>query len=257
MLAILLSNLPGIITAFIAAIPAFLLAINTIVSSRARKPLVLIDPAINLLGITYTALERHELKTLRRWKLKKWSLLLAALLISYAAIYLFIAIFIVDNYFVFLYIGLLTMVIFFIIFMYSKLRRYSFLGEREYPMLGLTSTNVEFVLFQKAEIMVQADYPYLIAKCYQALKSLKVQTIRINSDDDMRNSSLNSSKIALKLVQTEKPGIYRISIEPVITGKKTNDHEESSKSIEALIERVLDVPRNYTAPLNLNVKIES
>jgi hypothetical protein len=257
MFAILLSNLPGIITAFISAIPALLLAINTIVSKRTHKPLVLIDPAINLLGISYTALEAHELKAFRRLKLKKWSLILAFLLITYTAIYLFIDIFIISNYLISLYIGILTLVTFFIVSVYNNMRKYNLLSERQYPLLGLTSPNVEFVLFRKAEMIIQADYGYLIAKCYQALKSLKIQTVRINSDDDMRNSSLSSSRIAVKVVQTEKAGIYKISIEPVVTSNKTNDHEESSKSIEALMERVLDVPDNYTPPMNLNIRIES
>jgi len=257
MLALLLNNLPGIITACISAIPALLVAINAIVSNRAHKPLALIDPAINLLGISYTALETHELKALQRLKLKKWSLILAFLLITYAAIYLFIDIFIFRNYLFFLYIGTLTLIIIFVVFVYNNLRRYNFFGEREYPMLGLTSPNVEFVLFRKADIMIQADYHYLVAKCYQALKSLKIQTVRINSDDDRHNSSLSSSRIAIKVVQTEKPGIYKISIEPVVTSNRTNDREESSRAIEALMERVLDVPDNYAPPMNVNVRIES
>lgn len=256
MWALLLSNLPGIISACIAAIPTLLLAINTIVSSNSRKPLVRIDPAINLLGIAYTALEIHELKAFQRLKLRNWSLVLAFILITYTAIYLFIDIFIFSNYILFLYIGIITLAIFFSVFVSGRLRRYSFFRPKEYLSLGLTSPNVEFVLFRKVEITILADYPYLIAKCYQALKSLKSQTVSINSDDNMYKSLICSSRIAINLIQTEKPAIYKISIEPLSTSHKTNDREETSKSIEALMERILNVPDNYTPPVNLNVRIE-
>jgi hypothetical protein len=256
MLTLLLNNLPGIITAFIAAIPALLLAVNTIVSSHARKPIVLIDPALNLLGITYTALDKQELKAFQRLKFKRWSLIFAFLLTTYVAIFLFIYIFITHDYIIYLYIGIAAIFIFGIIFIYNNLREYSFISNIQYSVFHLTSPNVEFVLFRKAEMTIQADYPYLIAKCYQALKSLKIQTVKIHTDDDICNGSLITSKMAINLIQTENTGIYKIIVKPVLTGKKTNDHEVISRSIETIIERLLDIPSNYTAPLNLRIKIE-
>jgi hypothetical protein len=103
---------------------------------------------------------------------------------------------------------------------------------------------------------IQADYSYLIAKCYQALKSLRIQTVKIHSDDDLHNGSLISSKMAINLIQTEKIDIYRIIIKPIFIGKKKHDYEENSKCIETIIERLLDIPSNYTPPLNLRIKIE-
>jgi hypothetical protein len=256
MFELLSSNLPGIITAFIAAIPALLLAINTIVSSHARKPIVLIDPALNLLGITYTALDEQELKAFRRLKFKRWSLIFAFLLTTYVAIFLFIYRFITHAYINYLYIGIAVILIFSVTFIYSSIKGYNFISNIQYSVFHLTSPNIEFALFRKAEMTIQADYPYLIAKCYQALKSVKIQTVRINSVDNSHNSSLSSSKMAISLIQTEKTDSHKIIIEPVITNKATHDYEETSKCIESLIERLLDIPSNYTAPLNLRIKIE-
>jgi len=258
MLALLLSNLPSIISAAVAAIPTLLLVINTIVNSRTHKPLELIDPAISLLGITYTALETPELRAFQRLKLRKWTFLLAFILITYIAIYLFIDVIIINNYLLFLYVGVVAIVSFFLFFVCSRLRWYSFFRGKEYLSSGLPApnVNVEVLLFRKAELLIQADYSYLIAKCYQALKASKIQIVTINSDDELHNSSLSSARIAIDLAQTARPGIYKISIEPILTGKKANDREESSKSIEALLERILDVPDNYTSPVNLHIRVE-
>src|SRR5436305_6452838 len=199
MFAPLFNNFPGIITALISAIPALLLAINTIVNSHNRKPIELIDPAFNLLGITYTALDKQELKAFRKLKLKKYSLIFAFLLITYVTIYLFISTFILADQFVFLYIAIAIIIIFFILFMYIELRGYRSFDEMEYPFFDIPFSNVEFAVFQKAEMMIQADYPYLIAKFYQALKSLRIQTVKINSDEHICNGSLSSSKIAITI----------------------------------------------------------
>ena len=225
---LLLSNLGNIVTA-ISGIVVLLATINTIAKSRAPKPIILLDPSLKVLTIKRITVRDgmlsqfniKELCDLKKIQSPNLIALSVGILIIYTIIYLYIDTFIIDTSKIFFWFGFISGLVFFCTLLYFQYKKDSLFDNS--PEEG------NFIVFQKAEIVVQSNHHHLIFQCHQSFKKLGAQSVEIESSPDGSRCCVASPKITIHISTSEGvPGAYSVVLETLGRISK----EEIAKPVE-------------------------
>ncbi len=240
---LLLTNLGNIVTA-ISGIVALLATINTIAKNRAPRPTILLDPSLKVLTIKRFPVDKALLSNcMIAWgDLKKiqWTnqiVLSAGILIIYTIIYFSIDLFIFDTQIIFYFFGLISGLVFFCTLLYFQHKKYS--------LFGNTPEEGNFIVFQRAEIVVQSNHHHLIFQCHQSFKKLGAQSVEIESSPDASRCCVASPATTIHISASEGvPGAYSVVIETLGRISK----EEIAKPVENA-----KVPTSHLNPIQLRI----